>query len=380
MAAKKEKEEKVSKDALQAALDSLEKDYGKGTVITAGYKPEVYEVTSSGSLNLDIALGIGGLARGKTYEYLGWESSGKSTGTLEAIAYAQKAGGKCALIDGEHSFDPTYAKALGVDVDALLINQPDYGEQGYDIAMRLMNSGQISMLVIDSQTALLPKKVIDSNIGEGAMGLHARLMSEAVPKMMGAAARNKVTLIIISQLREKIGVMFGNPETTNGGHALKFYAHARLRWSKSTANKDGDEAVSNPTTVKVIKNKMAAPFKIAKFDIVYGKGIDRESELIKIAVDLEIIKKSGSWFSYEDSKIGQGLDSAIQFFQDNPDFMEQVKTKVLAAIHGGINTDISGVKQGLPEAEEYDDETNALKAQEEITPNDESINDNTSTN
>lgn len=369
MAVKNKQEAVTTKDALQLAIADLEKDYGKGTVITAGFKPEVYDVTSSGSLGLDIALGIGGFAKGKTYEFLGWESSGKSTGTLEAIANAQANGDICALIDGEHSFDPTYAKAVGVNVDALLINQPSYGEQGYNVAMRLMNSGKLGMLVIDSQTSLLPKKVIESDMGEGGMGLHARLMSEAIPKMMAAAARNKVTLIIISQLREKIGVMFGNPETTNGGHALKFYAHGRLRWQRKAApNKDGDEAVSNATTVKVIKNKMAAPFKIAEFDIVYGKGIDRKTELLKLAVDLEIIQKSGSWFAYGDNKIGQGAEAVALFFEDNPEFMAEIKDKVMTSIRGGIDptTKLSIVKEGIPELEEFDDETNAEKAQAEI--------------
>lgn len=365
MPKKVQQEVPATPDILRLALDKIEKDYGKGTVITAGFKPEEYDVTSSGSLGLDTALGIGGYARGKTYEFIGWESSGKSTGTLEAIAQAQQKGEICALIDGEHSFDPIYAKKIGVQVDDLLINQPEYGEQGYNIAMRLIETGRIGMLVIDSQTALLPKKQVDGGMGEGGMGLHAKLMSEAVPKMMAAAARNKVTLIIISQLREKIGIMFGSPETTNGGHALKFYAHARLRWSRVTTNKDGDESISNTTRVKVIKNKLAAPFKIAEFDIIFGEGIDRTTELIKIAVDLDIIKKSGSWFSYSTSKIGQGLDSTKQFFKDNPDFMAEIKVKVLDALKTGVETSV--VKVGMPEAEEFDDEVNAEKAQVEMT-------------
>lgn len=345
------------KDALRLALDSIEKDYGKGSVVSSGMKQEVYETSTSGSIGLDIALGIGGLAYGKTYEYFGWESSGKSTGTLEAIAGVQAKGQVAALIDGEHSFDPSYAKKLGVDVDKLLISQPGWGEQGYDISMRLMESGKVKIVVIDSQTALLPKKVIDSNIGEGAMGLHARLMSEAIPKLMASAARNKVILIIISQLREKIGVMFGNPETTNGGHALKFYAHGRIRWSKIAPKTEDDVAVSNPTTAKVVKNKMAPPFRIAKFDIIYNEGIDRAGEILDIATDLEIVQKSGSWFAYGDSKIGQGRAATRTFLLDNPDLMEEIRLKVMAIINAGATTTV--VKQGAPEVEEFDDEKNA---------------------
>lgn len=360
MAKRKESLEQTqeSKDSLKLALEKLEKDYGVGTVISAGFKPQFYDIISSGSLELDIALGVGGWARGKIVELIGWESSGKSTLTYEAIAQAQNKNIKCVLIDGEHSFDPKYAKAIGVNVEDLIINQPDYGEQGYDVALKLMETGKIGLVVIDSQTALRPKKEIDGEVGASQLGLHARLMSEVMPKILGAAARNNVLVIFISQLREKIGVMFGSPETTNGGHALKFYAHVRARCSK-TVLKEGDDAVSNKTTVKIIKNKLAPPFRIAEFNIVYGVGVDRMSELIKVASDLNVINKSGSWYSYGDSKIGQGSEAVATFLSDNPEVANEIRTKVMNLVSTGQADSV--IVQGAPESEDFEEPAPEIK-------------------
>lgn len=327
-----DKKETKSKDPLELALMKIAKDHGKGAIFSGDTKPEKVSVISTGSMNLDRATQIGGLPRGRIVEIMGWESSGKSTITLQAIANAQKEGLICALIDGEHSFDPKYAKALGVDVDALLISQPDWGEQGYAIAETLLDSGRVGLIVIDSQTALLPKKRVDGEIGEGAMGLHSRLMSEVVPKIMIKASKNNCLVIFISQFREKLGVVFGDPRTTNGGHALKFYAHMRLEVSRSVSKED-KAAETNEVKVKIIKNKLGKPFKEASFYINWGEGVDVMQEVLDNAIDLDIIKQAGSWFSYGDSKIGQGRETVLNLLIDNEELFKEIKEKVISAFN-----------------------------------------------
>ena len=315
--------------ALQATLDKIDKDFGKGTVMKLGDKP-VWEVSviPSGSVSLDHALGIGGYPRGRVVEIYGPESSGKTTLAIHAIAEAQKAGGIAAIIDAEHAFDPTYAKKLGVNVDTLLISQPDNGEQALEIADHLIRSGAVDVVVIDSVAALTPKAEIEGEMGDSKMGLHARLMSQALRELTANISRTNTCCVFINQLREKIGVMFGNPETTTGGNALKFYASVRLDVRRITQLKDGDEATGNRVRVKVVKNKMAPPFKKAEFDIVFGEGISKIGEIIDLGVDFEIIKKSGSWFSYGDTKIGQGRDAVKQLLLDNPELCEEIETKL----------------------------------------------------
>jgi recombination protein RecA len=327
-----EKEAKLK--ALQLTLDKLDKAYGKGTVMKMSDAAiEDIDAISSGSLGLDIAMGVGGYPRGRVIEIYGPESSGKTTLTLHAIAEAQKAGGIAAFIDAEHAFDRFYAEKLGVDIDNLIISQPDHGEQALEIAENLVRSGAIDIIVIDSVAALTPKSEIEGEMGDSKMGLHARLMSQALRKLTATISKTNCTMVFINQLREKIGVMFGNPETTTGGNALKFYASVRLDIRRSTQIKDTNSvAIGNKTRVKVVKNKVAPPFKLAEFDIMYGEGISKVGEILDIAVEFEVIKKSGSWFSYKDTKLGQGRDAVKLVLKDNPDLMEELETKILHLI------------------------------------------------
>ncbi|NCG04846.1 MAG: recombinase RecA [Bacteroidetes bacterium] len=316
--------------ALQLTLDKLDKAYGKGAVMKMGDSViEQVEVISSGSLGLDVALGVGGYPRGRVVEIYGPESSGKTTLTLHAIAECQKAGGIAAFIDAEHAFDRYYAKSLGVQIDDLIISQPDHGEQALEIADNLIRSGAVDIVVVDSVAALTPKSEIEGEMGDSKMGLHARLMSQALRKLTGSISKTNCTVIFINQLREKIGIMFGNPETTTGGNALKFYASVRLDIRRSTQIKDTNGAVmGNKTRVKVVKNKVAPPFKTVEFDIMYGRGISRIGELLDIGVEAEIIKKSGSWFSYGDTKLGQGRDAVKTLLDDNPELAEEIEVKI----------------------------------------------------
>jgi len=316
--------------ALKLTLDKLDKAYGKGTVMKMSDAPVVdVEVIPSGSLGLDIALGVGGYPRGRVIEIYGPESSGKTTLTLHAIAETQKAGGIAAFIDAEHAFDRFYAQNLGVDIDNLIISQPDNGEQALEIADNLVRSGAIDMVVIDSVAALTPKSEIEGEMGDSKMGLHARLMSQALRKLTGSISKTNCTMIFINQLREKIGVMFGNPETTTGGNALKFYASVRLDIRRSTQIKDSDgNVLGNKTRVKVVKNKVAPPFRLAEFDIMYGQGVSKVGEILDVAVEHEIVKKSGSWFSYDDTKLGQGRDAVKNMIKDNPELMDELEEKI----------------------------------------------------
>ncbi len=327
-----EKEAKLK--ALKLTLDKLDKTYGKGAVMKMGDSiVEDVEVIPSGSLGLDIALGVGGYPRGRVIEIYGPESSGKTTLTLHAIAEAQKNGGIAAFIDAEHAFDRFYAEKLGIDIDNLIISQPDNGEQALEITDNLIRSGAIDIVVIDSVAALTPKSEIEGEMGDSKMGLHARLMSQALRKLTGSISKTNCTVIFINQLREKIGVMFGNPETTTGGNALKFYASVRLDIRRSTQIKDTDGAVQgNKTRVKVVKNKVAPPFRLAEFDIMYGEGISKIGEIIDLGVEYEIIKKSGSWFSYGDTKLGQGRDAVKALLNDNPELYEELEAKIREAI------------------------------------------------
>ncbi|HET8838724.1 MAG TPA: recombinase RecA [Flavobacteriaceae bacterium] len=332
MSSDKEKEAKLK--ALKLTLDKLDKTYGKGTVMKMSDQAVVdVDAIPTGSLGLDIATGVGGYPRGRVIEIYGPESSGKTTLTLHAIAEAQKAGGIAAFIDAEHAFDRAYAKSLGVDIENLIISQPDNGEQALEIADNLIRSGAIDIVVIDSVAALTPKSEIEGEMGDSKMGLHARLMSQALRKLTASISKTKSTVIFINQLREKIGVMFGNPETTTGGNALKFYASMRLDIRRSTQIKDSDSAATgNKTRVKIVKNKVAPPFKMAEFDIMYGQGISKVGEIIDIGVDYEIIQKSGSWFSYGDTKLGQGRDAVKSLILDNPELMEELEKKITEAI------------------------------------------------
>jgi len=317
--------------ALKLTLDKLDKTYGKGSVMRLGDQTiEKIESISSGSIGLDIALGIGGYPKGRVIEIYGPESSGKTTLTLHAIAECQKAGGIAAFIDAEHAFDRFYAEKLGVDLGELVISQPDNGEQALEIADNLIRSGAVDALVIDSVAALTPRSEIEGEMGDSKMGLHARLMSQALRKLTSSISKTNCTVFFINQLREKIGVMFGNPETTTGGNALKFYASVRIDIRKSTQLKDTEGGVlGNKTRVKIVKNKVAPPFKTAEFDIMYGEGISKTGEILDIGVELDIIEKSGSWFSYGGSKLGQGRDSVKSILKDNPELMEELEDKIL---------------------------------------------------
>ena len=319
--------------ALQATIDKIEKDFGKGTIMKLGDQPQWdVQVIPSGSIALDHALGIGGYPKGRIIEIFGPESSGKTTLAIHAIAQAQKQGGIAAIIDAEHAFDRSYAKALGVDLDGLLISQPDNGEQALEIADNLIRSGAIDIIVIDSVAALTPKAEIEGAMGDNKVGLQARLMSQALRKLTANISKTNTCCIFINQLREKIGVMFGNPETTTGGNALKFYASVRIDVRRTTQIKDGEEALGNRTKVKVVKNKMAPPFKKAEFDIVYGEGISRVGEVVDLGVEMGVINKSGSWFSYNDQKLAQGREATKQLLMDNAELCDEIDAKIREAM------------------------------------------------
>ncbi|MBP5536249.1 MAG: recombinase RecA [Bacteroidales bacterium] len=318
---------------LQSTLDKIEKNYGKGSVMKLGDRPaEDLEVISTGSISLDAALGVGGLPKGRIIEIFGPESSGKTTLAIHAVAECQRKGGIAAFIDAEHAFDPVYAKNLGVDIDNLLVSQPDNGEQALEIADNLIRSGAIDIIVIDSVAALTPKAEIDGEMGESKVGLQARLMSQALRKLTATISKTKCCCIFINQLREKIGVMFGNPETTTGGNALKFYSSVRMDIRRIQAIKDGDQNIGNRVKVKVVKNKVAPPFRVCEFDLMFGEGISKLGEIIDLGVEYDIIKKSGSWFSYGDSKLAQGRDGVKQLLKDNPELCEELEAKIRQAL------------------------------------------------
>ncbi len=315
--------------ALKLTMDKIDKDFGKGSVMMMSDKGVVeQEVISTGSIGLDMALGIGGLPKGRVVEIYGPESSGKTTLAIHVIAEAQKKGGMCAFIDAEHAFDSVYAQKLGVDIDNLLISQPDYGEQALEIADRLILSGALDVVVIDSVAALVPKSELEGEMGDSKMGLQARLMSQALRKLTATINKTNSCCIFINQLREKIGVMFGNPETTTGGNALKFYASVRLDIRRMAQIKDGDDAIGNHVKVKVVKNKVAPPFRLAEFDIIYGEGISKVGEIVDMGVELGIVQKSGSWFSYNGDKLGQGRESVKQLMIDNPEMANEIEAKI----------------------------------------------------
>jgi recombination protein RecA len=316
--------------ALDAAVAQIERAFGKGSIMRMGARPDGQnvDVVPTGSLGLDLALGIGGLPRGRIIEIYGPESSGKTTLALHVIAEAQKRGGACAFIDAEHAMDPTYARKLGVDLDNLLISQPDAGEQALEIADTLIRSGAIDVLVVDSVAALVPRAELEGEMGDSHMGLHARLMSQALRKITGSVSKSKTILIFLNQIRMKIGVMFGNPETTTGGNALKFYASVRLEIRRTGQIKDRDEVVGNQTRVKVVKNKMAPPFRQVEFDIMYGEGVSRTGELIDLGIKVGVVEKSGSWFSYSSQRVGQGRENAKQFLRDHPEVADAIEAKV----------------------------------------------------
>jgi recombination protein RecA len=335
--------------ALEVALAQIDKQHGKGAVMRLGDRAAApIEVIPTGSIALDVALGIGGLPRGRVVEIYGPESSGKTTVALHAVANAQAAGGVAAFIDAEHALDPEYAKALGVDTDGLLVSQPDTGEQALEIADMLIRSGAIDIIVIDSVAALVPRAEIEGEMGDSHVGLQARLMSQALRKITGAISNTGTTAIFINQLREKIGVMFGSPETTTGGKALKFYASVRLDVRRIETLKDGGEAVGNRTRVKVVKNKVAPPFKQAEFDIVYGQGISREGSLIDVGVEQGLLKKSGAWYTYESDQLGQGKENVRSFLRDNPDLADEIEKKIKEKLGIGAQVDVSAPIDVLP--------------------------------
>lgn len=315
--------------ALEGALAQIERSFGKGSIMRMGEKPNVQvETISTGSISLDIALGIGGVPRGRIIEIYGPESSGKTTMALHVIAEAQKLGGNCAFVDAEHALDPIYARKLGVDIENLLISQPDAGEQALEIADTLVRSGAIDVLVIDSVAALVPRAELEGDMGDNHVGLHARLMSQALRKLTGSVSRSNTCLIFLNQIRQKIGVMFGSPETTTGGNALKFYASVRLDIRRIGQVKDKDEVIGNQTRIKVVKNKMAPPFKQVEFDIMYGEGISKTGEIIDLGVKAGIVEKSGSWFSYDSQRVGQGRENAKQFLRDHPEIADEIEKRI----------------------------------------------------
>ena len=324
-----EKRMEEKRKALDAAIAKIEKDFGKGSIMTLGENAKMnIETISTGSIGLDVAIGIGGLPKGRIVEIYGPESSGKTTVALHAVAEAQKLGGIAAFVDAEHALDPVYAKALGVDIDKLIVSQPDTGEQALEITESLVRSGAIDIIVVDSVAALVPKAEIEGEMGDSHIGLQARLMSQALRKLAGSINKSKTITIFINQLREKVGVMFGNPETTTGGRALKFYASVRLDVRKIDVIKQGDTMLGSRTRVKVVKNKVAPPFKQCEFDIMYGQGISKVGELVDIGANLDIIKKSGAWYSYNEERLGQGRENVKQFFLENPELMNEVESKV----------------------------------------------------
>jgi len=338
-------DEKEKMRALQATLGAIEKQFGKGSVLRLGSKESVQPVAviPSGSISLDHALGVGGFPRGRIIEVYGPESSGKTTIALQVVAEAQKAGGVAAFVDVEHALDPVYARKLGVDIDNLLVSQPDFAEQALEITNTLIQSGSIDVLVVDSVAALVPKAELDGEMGDSFVGVHARLMSQAMRKLTGIVAKSNTCLIFINQIREKIGVMFGSPETTTGGRALKFYSSVRLDIRRISSLKEGEEVIGNRTKVKVVKNKVAPPFREAEFDIIYGQGISREGDLIDLAVAHTVVEKSGSWYSYKGDRIGQGRDNARQFIKDNPDFFRRIDVELrdkLGLAQAPVNPDL----------------------------------------
>lgn len=319
------------KKALEMVFGQIEKQFGKGAVMKLGEAAHMnIDTISTGALGLDIALGVGGLPRGRIIEVYGPESSGKTTVALHVVAEAQKAGGEAAFIDAEHALDPVYAKALGVNIENLIVSQPDTGEQALEIAEALVRSGAIDVIVIDSVAALVPKAEIDGEMGDSHIGLQARLMSQALRKLSGVISKSRTVAIFINQLREKVGIMFGNPEVTPGGRALKFYSSVRLDVRRVETLKDGGNAVGNRTKVKIVKNKVAPPFKEAEFDIIYGEGISKEGNILDVAVQLDIVRKSGAWFSYNDQRLGQGRENVKKFFKENPDLLSEIEGKVRA--------------------------------------------------
>lgn len=335
--------------ALEMALSQIEKQFGKGSIMRLGESPHMnVEVIPTGSIELDIALGVGGLPRGRVIEIFGPESSGKTTVALHVIAEAQKMGGTAAFIDAEHALDPVYASNVGVNIDNLLVSQPDTGEQALEIAEALVRSGAIDVVVIDSVAALVPKAEIDGEMGDSHVGLQARLMSQALRKLSGAINKTKTVVIFINQLREKVGVMFGNPETTPGGRALKFYSSVRLDVRKVDTLKLGGDMIGNRTRVKVVKNKVAPPFKQAEFDIIYGEGISKEGSILDMAVSRDIVNKSGSWFSYGDIKLGQGRENARQYLKDNPDIAKEIESKILEEFNLGNIRSTSATEEDTP--------------------------------
>ena len=341
------------KKALETALSQIEKQFGKGSVMKLGdYKAMEIEAIPTGALSLDMALGIGGLPRGRIIEIYGPESSGKTTLALHVVAEAQKEGGEAAFIDAEHALDPVYAKKLGVDIDNLIVSQPDTGEQALEITESLVRSGALDVIVVDSVAALVPKAEIDGDMGDSHMGLQARLMSQALRKLAGAINKSKTVLIFINQLREKIGVMFGNPETTTGGRALKFYASVRLDIRKTENIKQDGEIKGSRTRVKVVKNKVAPPFREAEFDIVYGEGISRAGNILDMAVNMDIIEKSGSWFSYNGERIGQGRENVKKYLKQNPEILDEVESKVRANAEKAFEESLG---EEIPEIDMDDD-------------------------
>ena len=355
--------ESEKEKALQTALAQIEKQFGKGAVMKLGQNSSLnVEAIPTGSLSLDIALGIGGVPRGRIIEIYGPESSGKTTVALHIVAEAQKMGGEAVFIDVEHALDPVYAQALGVDIDSLLVSQPDTGEQALEICEALVRSGAIDVVVVDSVAAMTTKAEIEGEMGDSFVGLQARLMSQALRKLTGAISKSNAVCIFINQLREKIGVMYGNPETTPGGRALKFYSSVRLDIRKKDPIKEGGEVIGNLTKVKVVKNKVAPPFREAEFDIMYGEGISREGEVIDLAVKLDIIRKSGSWYSYQDNRIGQGRDKVKQYLKDNPEFCEQIAKEVMAQKDRLLATNKATKKK------EKDEEPAAVQEPVEETP------------